>query len=65
MENIKKNIKKAVSLVFAGAVLLTALDYYLCREKKKRWNIIWDVSSSSFHVSGKKTAPSKKSRKSS
>jgi len=63
MNNVISNVKKTAFVVFAGAILLTALDYYLLRKEKKRWSITWNVSPSAFHISGKKAEQLRKSRK--
>lgn len=52
MDKMVSSIKKTVIFVLAGAVLIASFD--LLRREIRRWNITWNLSSSSFHVSGKK-----------
>lgn len=52
MDKMISSIKKTVVFVLAGAVLIASFD--LLRREKRRWNITWNVSASSFRISGKK-----------
>ena len=56
-------VLKGVALAAVGIAALTTPDYYLLRDhKRKRWNVIWNVSSSGFSFSGKKEPKSRKFR---
>ena len=62
MENVISALKKFGVLVLAGAVLLTAMDYYAGQRKERCWDIEWKKSPESFRLSAIKRKGLRKER---